>query len=118
VDQNAWGGLSVNHGSWSSAVDIQPGDYGQVEFAIYPESESALIDLQLGNRDGASFPRVRYGTVSPGDWTVVSVPMAELNPNGHVIHRIHIMESSGQAKSFYVDAWRLSGSEDGQMASN
>lgn len=108
VEQGAWGALSLRSGQWGSPIDIEPGWFKAVEFALYPE-EPVVIDLQLENDQGDSFPRVRYGTVEAGQWTPVSVAIAKLNPGGQTVHRINILESSGQAKTYFVDSWELTG---------
>lgn len=120
VDQDAWGALRVLHGTWSSPIDIEPGVYEQLDLAVFAPDETVTLDLKLENSAGESFPRVNR-IVEPGNWQKISVPMAELNPNGHVIHRVSIMETSGQAKSYFVDDWKLTtttSSGDGELAGN
>ncbi|MBI3003820.1 MAG: T9SS type A sorting domain-containing protein, partial [Ignavibacteriales bacterium] len=56
-----------------------------------------------------SFPKVNYGTIPAGQWTVISIPMSQLNPNNLTIHRVDIQEVSGSTKTFYVDNLRLTG---------
>lgn len=116
VQQNSWGAFALHSGSWGQSQDIDPANYESVEFAIYAKSQSADISVQLENDSGQSFPKVAYGTVSANQWTVVSIPMSKLNPNGQTIHRIDILETSGTSKTYYIDDLKLVGS--GSSSSN
>lgn len=103
VIQNAWGSLSLHNGDWSNSVDITPGQYERIDFAIYGLNQDLIIDVMLENDQGYSFPRVRYGTVTANQWTVVSIPMSQLNPDNQIVHRVDLLEVSGQKRTYYVD---------------
>lgn len=108
VDQQAWGALSLLHGDWNSPEVIPLSDYEYVTFAIYPEEQDAVVDMILENMDGDNFPRVRVGEVPADQWTVISAPVEELNPEGREVHRIGISESSGSSATYYIDGYNLS----------
>ncbi|MCF7802568.1 MAG: fibronectin type III domain-containing protein [Candidatus Marinimicrobia bacterium] len=110
VVQKAWGALSLHNGPWGAAVDVLPGSAESLNFAVYPDGEDAKFSVRLQNDNGDSFPKVQHGTVPANQWTVVSMPMSELNPNGNIIHRINILETSGSRKTYYIDEILFSGS--------
>jgi hypothetical protein len=68
------------------------------------------VTVFFENDLGQSFPQVTYGGVAAGQWVVISLPMSQLNPNGLVINRMSIQETSGMTKTFHVDDIRLVGS--------
>lgn len=119
VEQDPWGALSTRSGQWGNPKNIDPDQYKRVTFAVYASEQPATVDLILENDQGHEFPRVRYGRVEAGSWTTVSVPLDELNPDGHPFNRIDIAESSGAARTYFVDELKLEGrSGSGQMAAN
>lgn len=108
VEQQSWGALSLLHGDWDTPELIPMRDYDYVMFSIYPEDQDAIVDMILENVNGDTFPRVRVGEVPADQWTVISVPVEELNPEGHEVHRIGISESSGSPATYYIDGYNLS----------
>jgi hypothetical protein len=61
------------------------------------------LSIFYENDLGQSFPKVSTGTLSTGQWTMVSIPKSQINPNNLVVHRISIQEVSGTTKTFYID---------------
>ncbi|MGH2567296.1 MAG: Ig-like domain-containing protein, partial [Bacteroidota bacterium] len=104
----AWGALSLHHGAWGSA-GISPSSYKSLDFAAHGGTSGTSLSIFFENDGGQSFPKVNAGTIAANKWTVVSIPMTQLNPNNQTIHRISIQDISGSARTFYVDNLRLSG---------
>jgi chitinase len=109
VTTNAWGALSIHHGSWGSH-GVNPSAYQKLEFASYAPVSGTRFTIFFENDLGQSFPKINYGTLAVNQWVVISLPMSQMNPNGFVISRISIQEISGSTKTFYVDEIRLTGS--------
>lgn len=109
VTTAAWGGLSLHYGNWGSTSGISPAQYKSLEFYIFAPADGTQLTVFAENDLGQSFPYVNYGTVAKNQWTVVSIPMSQLSPNGQVIHRLSIQELSGSTKTFYVDNFRFIG---------
>ncbi len=105
---SAWGALSLHYGSWFSNPGIDPSLYRSFDFAIYSLSSGTRIAIFAENDQGEPFPKVEYGAVAQNQWTVVSIPMSQLSPNGQMIHRIDIQDLSGTTVTFYADQMRFS----------
>ncbi len=105
VDQNAWGALSLHYGNWDSQY-IDPSLYSAVQFEVY-SGTSAAFNVQLQDDQNISLPSVKYGTVSAGMWTTVTVPMSTLDPANQTFSRIDLVETSGVKKTYYVDNIQL-----------
>ncbi len=114
VDQNAWGGLSMHNGPWGSPVNMNPADYARVEFAVNGGATGAQISVLLANDASETFPTVSYGTVPANQWAYISLPMNQLDPSGHMINRVGILEVAGTTKTYFVDDIRLIG--NGQVS--
>jgi hypothetical protein len=105
-----WGAIRFAH----SNLDISP--YYFVEFAVraangnYPQLAVAFWDA-----DGQLLPlrmvsNCRYvagGSVEPGQWKIVRIPLSDLGAAGATISSIAILERSGATASFWVDELRL-----------
>lgn len=113
VEQNAWGSLSLHSGNWGQSKDVDPETVETVEFAFYALNKNAELSLKLDNDDGGSFATVTYGDVPANQWVFVRIPFSELNPDNQIIHRVNIMETSGAAKTYYIDNIKLMGSGGG-----
>lgn len=109
VTTAAWGGLSLHYGNWGNTSSVSPSQYRSLEFLVLVPADGTQLTVFAENDLGQSFPYVNYGTVTKNQWTVVSIPMNQLSPNGQVIHRVSIQELSGTTKTFYVDNFRFVG---------
>ncbi|MBI2427230.1 MAG: fibronectin type III domain-containing protein [Ignavibacteriales bacterium] len=108
VTASSWGWVSMHYGPWNTQ-GFSPTPYENVVFAIYPTSAATSVAVFLENDKGESFPKIPRGTFTAQTWTLVSVPMSELNPNGRMINRIFIQEFSGSTKTLYIDNFRFAG---------
>ena len=110
IIENAWGALSLHSGEWGATVDVNPALYTGVEFAIYPASPGVLMYVMCENDLGESFPNIPCGALPANQWTVVSIPMSQLDPASRTIHRLNISDQSGTTTTFFVDDVRFVGS--------
>ncbi len=114
--------ISVTLGAWGGLTFQRPpldSDYYWLELFVRGSSpgEQHLWAFLKGH-DGAELRKrpvddCRYvtgGTIDPGAWKRVLIPMADLNPNGRPFTTLSLQERSGQAAtSFWVDEIRLAG---------
>ncbi len=102
VVQSAWGGLSLHDGNWGSNNSVDMQSYNALQFAVYSTS-SLSLSVMFENDGGSSFPKINYGSVPANAWTLVTIPLSQLNPSSSAIQRIDIMEMSGVQKTYYID---------------
>ena len=107
----AWGALSAHDGSWGTA-GVTTSSYKSLDFAVYPTTSTSL-SIFFENDAGQSFPGVSSGTLPANTWTVISIPVTKLNPNGQAVNRVDIQDVSGAVKTFYVDNFRFVGTSTG-----
>ena len=109
-----WGALSFWHPPFAS----QP--YYWLEFAIRsnPGGSPPQLRAYFYDRAGAvlhmvSINNQRYlsgGTVEPGKWKVVSIPLRDLAASRKMLSRVSLQDSSGRGSSdFWIDDLRLVG---------
>lgn len=110
VDQRRWGALSLRSGQWGRPGNIEPGQYEAVELAVYAPNQKAEVSLMLENSQDQEFPKVSYGTIPTNNWVTVRIPMSKLNPDGQTVHRIDLLETSGNSITYFVDDVKLIGS--------
>jgi hypothetical protein len=101
--QTAWGALSLRSGTLGSPVDIDPAKYARIEFAVYNTTPGLILNVFCYNDRGDLFPNNVQGTIPVNQWTIISVPMAQLDPNNFVIHRINIQNYTRLGPVYYVD---------------
>ncbi|OGV10269.1 MAG: hypothetical protein A2237_10820 [Stygiobacter sp. RIFOXYA2_FULL_38_8] len=99
---SSWGALSLQYGGWNSP-GINPALYQQLKFAVYAPAAGTKLSVYFQNSKGQSFPSINYDVITANQWTVISIPMNQLNPNGHVFDRISIQESGGSNKTLFID---------------
>ena len=111
VTFQSWGGLSLHHAPSS----VTP--YYWLEFHV----RGILPDQRLGaylndeNDQGLRYRPVndcRYiqdGTIDPGVWKRVRIPLDHLNAMGHSLTRVTIQNASGQPSAFWIDEIRFVG---------
>lgn len=104
---SAWGALSLHYGSWGSPGTATT-SYQSFTFAVFALGPGAF-SVSFENDEGHSFPGINSGPITANAWTVVSVPMDQINPNNQTINRLVIQDVSGQARTFYVDNLLLAG---------
>jgi hypothetical protein len=109
VTTNAWGALSAYHGAWGSP-GINAANYQNLVFAVYATSSGTRLSIFFENDASQSFPQINSGTLPVNQWSVISIPKSQMNPNALVINRISIQEISGVTKTFFVDETVLTGS--------
>lgn len=99
---SSWGALSLQYGGWNSQ-GINPALYQQLQFAVYALTTGAKLSVYFQNNQGQSFPSVNYDALTANQWNIITIPMSQLNPNGLIINRISIQESSGLNDTFFID---------------
>ncbi|KAF0142156.1 MAG: fibronectin type III domain-containing protein, partial [Stygiobacter sp.] len=99
---SSWGALSLQYGGWNSS-GINPALYQQLKFAVYAPAAGTKLSVYFQNSKGQSFPSINYDVITANQWTVISIPMNQLNPNGQVFDRISIQESGGSNKTLFID---------------
>jgi len=117
VAQGQWGAASLHYGAWNSGLYINPAQYGAIQFAVYGGS-SMSFSVGLESDAGTSFQPVSAGSITAGQWTIISVPMSSVDPAGQEFDRIDISETSGQAVTYYVDNLQLVGASASTKASS
>lgn len=108
VTQGAWGALRLHSGPWGNPVDINTSGFDKFEFVIHGGVNGISLGVFFENDLNQSFPAVRYIWVPANQWKIISLPISQLNPNGHIVHRIVIQDLSGRQKTYYVDDVRFS----------
>ncbi len=103
VVQNPNGALSLNSGSSSSPIEINPGNYKSVMFAIYGEASNLNISVYLKNSFNGTFPIISYGNIPANIWTSVALPLAVLDPSNLPFDKIIIEDVSGIRVTYDID---------------
>ncbi len=115
IVNNAWGTLYLHNGNWGTADYIKTASYNNLTFWAYSSQNISLM-IFLGNDAGQHFPTVTAQSIPVGQWTLVSIPLAQLNPGGYNVQDVGIMESSGTTKTYYVDGIVLTSSSSSPVA--
>ncbi len=105
VNQQPWGSLSLNYGNWNS-LSISSTLYSAIQFDVYSTS-ATKFSMLLQNSQNTTFSSVSYGKIAPSTWTVVTIPLSELDPSNVDFNRIDILETSGVQRTYYVDNIQL-----------
>jgi hypothetical protein len=105
--QQAWGAVSMRSGPMGAGIDVPPTPYTGVEFAVYNTTPGLVLDVFGYNDQGDIFPDNVQSNIPVNQWTVITVPMSQLNPNNLVLHRINIQNYTRLAPTYYVDNVRL-----------
>ncbi len=103
TDQQSWGALSVHSGEWGQPVDMTSAPGELLQFAVFPEAAGLSIMVSLNNDDGGSFTSVTVSGLSAGAWSLVSIPVSDLNPDQAVVHRITIQNATSSQALYHVD---------------
>jgi hypothetical protein len=101
--QNAWGAIMTHSGSWNAPVNLNTSGYDSLRFAVYPQGTGLSLAVWFGNDIGGTFPKVTKSNIPADRWTVISIPVAALNANGQVVHRLHIQNNTSQSRTYHVD---------------
>jgi hypothetical protein len=107
--EKAWGAVSLRSGRLGSPVDINPSLYSRIELAVYNTTPNLTLNIYCYNDRGDVFPIVLQNAVPVNQWTIISVPMAQLNPNNYVIDRVNIQNYTSLSPTFYLDNIRFVG---------
>ncbi|MBI2427232.1 MAG: T9SS type A sorting domain-containing protein [Ignavibacteriales bacterium] len=108
---SAWGALSLHYGNWGTA-GIDPVPYQSFDFVVHGGMSGTLLSIFFENDAGQSFPSVN-NAITANQWTTISIPMSQLNPNNQTINRISIQDISGSANTFFVDNMNFAGTSTG-----
>jgi hypothetical protein len=106
-----WGALSL----WHSPLDHS--GYYWLEFQVRSSTGNPGIVVFATTEDGSEQDHVpvnycghiQSGTIAPGAWKVVRIPLHDLNRSGQRITRLNIQNASGQQATLYVDSLHLVG---------
>jgi hypothetical protein len=101
--QNGWGAVSVHSGSWGSPVGVNTAGFDSLEFAVYPETTGLSLAVSFENDVSGAFPAVVRSNIPAKRWTLISIPVADLNPAGQVVHRLNIQNNTSQTRTYFMD---------------
>lgn len=107
VDQVASGGFRLLSGGWNALVNVDPTQYTNAAFAIYSATSINVSVFLMTDVSGVTFPTVKYGTVTAGQWTNITIPMAQLDPANQPFKMVVIEDVSGNSITYYIDNLRL-----------
>ncbi len=99
--------LSAFIGAGNSGVSINPTLYGRFEFALYNTTPGLLINLYCENDNGDVFPDILEITIPVNQWTIISVPMNQIDPNNFPIDRVNIQNYTRLNPTYYLDNIRF-----------
>ncbi len=105
---SAWGAFSVHYGNWGSP-GVNTSSYSSLDFAVYGAAAGTNLSIFFENDGGQKFPAVSYGTIAANQWTIISIPMSQLNPSGYIVNRLDIQDVSGSTKTYYIDNLHFTG---------
>ena len=105
---SSWGALSLHYGDWGSQ-GLNTDQYQLFELAVFAATSETNFTIYFQNEQGQSFPEINYGNLTANQWTVISIPMSQLNPNSQTVNRITLQETSGSNKTFFVDEFSFIG---------
>jgi hypothetical protein len=112
VIQNSWGGLRLRSGSWGNPVSINTADFASFEFMAYGGSAGIVVGLYFENDQGQSFPTINNILIPANQWSLISIPISQLNPNNRIVHSLVIQNSTNGQKTYYIDNIRFMGTSD------
>jgi hypothetical protein len=109
VVETGWGALSVHNGSWVATQPLDPSGYQSVSFRVFTATSGFTVYVQLENDARAPFPAVVAASIPANQWTAVTVPISQLDPNGQLFDRVDIGDANGVSRTYFVDDLRLVG---------
>lgn len=105
IVQAAGGAFSIHHGAQGSA-GINITNYKALEFAVFPSASNFTLKVKFENDQGY-VKNISYGCVKADQWIVATIPTSLLAPSNNIIHRISFMDSTGAARTFFLDDVKL-----------
>ena len=107
--QTAWGAISFRSGTSASPVHVIPTNYSRFEFAIYNTTPGLILNVYCYNGHGDAFPINVQNNIPVNQWTIISVLMAQLDPNNYVIDQVNIQNYTRLNPMLYIDNVRFVG---------
>jgi hypothetical protein len=105
--QNPWGAIMLHNGTWNVPVNLNTSGYDSLRIAVYPQGSGLSLAVWFGNDIGGTFPKVTKSNIPADRWTVISIPVAALNANGQVVHRLNIQNNTAQTRTYHADRMEL-----------
>jgi hypothetical protein len=105
--QQAWGAVSMRSGPMGNGIDVPPTPYTGIEFAVYNTTPGLVLNVFGYNDQGDVFPDNVQSSIPTNQWTIITVPMSQLNPSNYVIHRVNIQNYTRLAPTYFVDNVRF-----------
>ncbi len=103
TSQTAWGAVSVHSGRTNSETNLDPKLYSQFQFAVYNTAANLVLNVYCYNDSGNVFPNVFQNNVPVNQWTIISIPMSQLDPNNYKITRVNIQNYTQLSPTYYID---------------
>ena len=103
TSQTAWGAVSVHSGRTNSETNLDPKLYSQFQFAVYNTTANLVLNVYCYNDSGNVFPNVFQNIVPVNQWTIISIPMSQLDPNNYPITRVNIQNYTRLTPTYYID---------------
>jgi hypothetical protein len=110
--QTAWGAIS----SYSS-TGVNPSLYSSMSFLVYPTTAGLGFYIFLqSDQSSTTLPTVIIpsSNLPLNQWTVVTIPLSQLDPTNLPINRINI-QNSGGSPTFFLDNLRFVGGAASSM---
>jgi hypothetical protein len=108
VVESGWGALSVRRGK-KGAPPLDPSLYRSLDFEVYSSTAGFNLAVRLESDSGPAFPEIVVGVIPVNQWVKISVPIADLDPNGTGFNRLDVRDYGGANRTYYVDDLRLVG---------
>jgi len=93
----------VHSGRTNSETSLDPKLYSQFQFAVYNTAANLVLNVYCYNDSGNVFPNVFRNNVPVNQWTIISIPMSQLDPNNYAITRVNIQNYTQLTPAYYID---------------
>jgi hypothetical protein len=109
VTFQGWGALSFHHATFSAAP------YSWVEFYVRGSSPGQSLGVFAHDADNRELGRrlvndcryIENGTIDPGTWKRVQIPLSHLDATGRLLTRVSIQNQNSQPSALWIDEIRL-----------
>ena len=93
----------MHSGRTNSETSLDPKLYSQFQFAVYNTAANLVLNVYCYNDSGNVFPNVFRNNVPVNQWTIISIPMSQLDPNNYAITRVNIQNYTQLTPTYYID---------------
>jgi GH18 family chitinase len=107
ANSSAWGALRLLSGTWTTPLNTDVLSSDSLRLSVFNTTSGLSVRIYLENVASQTFPQIVINNLPINQWQIISIPTAQLNPDGFNVNFVTIQNFTSGTQAFFVDDLRF-----------